>query len=178
MPSTSVRFLTNSEMKERFDFHFLLTTVRLCPQTLLLDRSIWVFKDASITAHPNTSCLRVPQELGCFPSHLIWDHEEGEGEMAPVRMCWVWLEVRWRHDMRGRGLFRAKGEPKQICISERLLSAGQRLLRTRRAWAEDQLSGLWECFQPFVPTASQKPLVQLENHQLLPLLGHRTNTWG
>lgn len=99
--------------------------------------------------------------------------------MAPVRMCWVWLEVRWRHAMRGRALFRANGEPKQVCISERLLSAGQRLGRTRRAWAEDQLSGLWERFQPFILTASQKPLVQLENLQLfLPLLGHRTNTWG
>lgn len=135
--------------------------------------------DASINSTSKHKSPKGPTGIRMLPpSYLMWDHEEG-GDVAPVRMCWVWQEVRWRHGLRGRGLFRANGEPKQVCISERLLSAGQRLGRTRRAWAEDQLSGLLERFQPFILTASQKPLVQLENLWLfLPLLGHRTNTWG
>lgn len=55
--------------------------------------------------------------------------------------------------MRGMELYRVNGESKQIRVSERLSSSGQRLDRTQRAWAEDQLSGLWEHFQPFM-TAS------------------------
>lgn len=54
----------------------------------------------------------------------------------------------------GCGTLEADGESKQILTSERLPSVGQRLDRTRRAWAEDQLSGLWECFQSFILTAS------------------------
>lgn len=50
--------------------------------------------------------------------------------------------------MRETGVFRAIEEYKHSNFRTIVISRIERLDRTRRAWAEDQVSGLWENFTP------------------------------